>query len=233
MGTTSLPSAASQAEPAIPGYRGARGAILVELKREPGLTIRGLMQRLGLSANAVRHHLKELEAEGLVEHGRTRHGVGAPPHAFRLAAAAEPLFPSGYADALTALLEGVAEREGREAVVALLERHLAGLVPDAAAHPPGTPAERMTQLAGLRTAQGYMAEGAAGPCCGTLVEHHCPIRAVAERFPEVCAAEQKVVALALGGTVERRRHLLAGDGACEYHVRFADGEGGPENGSTR
>ena len=48
MGTTSLPSAATQAEPAIPGYRGARGAILVELKREPGLTIRGLMQRLGL-----------------------------------------------------------------------------------------------------------------------------------------------------------------------------------------
>jgi predicted ArsR family transcriptional regulator len=90
----------------------------------------------------------------------------------------------------------------------------------------------MARLAELRTAQGYMAEGAAGPCCGTLVEHHCPIRAVAERFPEVCAAEQRVVALALGGSVERRRHLLAGDGACEYHVRFADGARGPDNGTT-
>ena len=85
---TSLPlPAALPAEPALPGYRGARGAILVELKREPGLTIRGLMRRLGLSANAVRHHLRELEAERLVEHDRARHGVGAPRHAFRLAAA--------------------------------------------------------------------------------------------------------------------------------------------------
>ena len=105
---TSLPlPAALPAEPALPGYRGARGAILVELKREPGLTIRGLMQRLGLSANAVRHHLRELEAERMVEHHRARHGVGAPRHAFPLAAAAEPLFPSGYADALTALLDGI------------------------------------------------------------------------------------------------------------------------------
>ncbi|HJS47288.1 MAG TPA: winged helix-turn-helix transcriptional regulator, partial [Gemmatimonadales bacterium] len=150
MGTSLPPSAALPAEPALPGYRGARGAILLELKREPGLTIRGLMQRLGLSANAVRHHLRELEGERLVEHDRARHGVGAPRHAFRLAAAAEPLFPSGYAEALTALLDGVEEREGRGAVVAMLERHLATLVPEEA---PAAPAERMARLAGLRTAQ--------------------------------------------------------------------------------
>jgi DeoR family suf operon transcriptional repressor len=229
MGTASLPFSPLGAEQALPGYRGARGAVLLELKREPGLTIRGLMQRLGLSASAVRHHLRELEAEGLVEHRRQRHGVGAPSHAYHLAPAAEPLFPTGYADTLTALLDGVEAREGREAVVALLERHLGALIPAAES---GAPGERMARLAELRTAQGYMAEGAAGPCCGTLVEHHCPIRAVAERFPEVCAAEQRVVALALGGSVERRRHLLAGDGACEYHVRFADGARGPDNGTT-
>ena len=56
---------------------------------------------------------------------------------------------------------------------------------------------------------------------------------LAERFPEVCAAEERAVARVLGGTVERRRHLLAGDGACEYHVRFADGARGPENGRPR
>ena len=67
---------------------------------------------------------------------------------------------------------------------------------------------------------GYMAEGQASFCCGTLTEHNCAIREVAERFPEVCAAEERFLASVLGGTVERRRHMLHGCGGCEYQVRF-------------
>ena len=106
MGTT-LPTVGESSRE-LPGYKGSRGEILLELKREPGLSIRGLMDRLRLSANAVRHHLKELEAEGLVEHARAPKGVGAPPHAYRLSARAEALFPTGYARAITAMLDQVA-----------------------------------------------------------------------------------------------------------------------------
>lgn len=223
MGTT-LPTVGESSRE-LPGYKGSRSEILLELKREPGLSIRDLMDRLRLSANAVRHHLKELEAEGLVEHARAPKGVGAPPHAYRLAPRAESLFPTGYARAITAMLDQVAAREGREAAVALLEQHLGEVAEEfAAARGIGDAGARMTRFAQIRTAEGYMAEGAAGPCCGTLVEHHCPIRAVAERFPEVCAVEARVIARALGGTVERKRHMLAGDSACEYKVSFAGGE---------
>ncbi|MGH7676496.1 MAG: helix-turn-helix domain-containing protein, partial [Gemmatimonadales bacterium] len=51
-------------------HKGLRGEILVALKRAQPLTARDLADRLGVSPNAVRHHLKELEAETLVVYGR-------------------------------------------------------------------------------------------------------------------------------------------------------------------
>ena len=45
----------------LPAHKGLRGDILVALKREQPLTARDLAQRLGVSPNAIRHHLKELE----------------------------------------------------------------------------------------------------------------------------------------------------------------------------
>ena len=45
------------------GHKGQRGAVLVQLKRGQRLTAKELAARLGVSLNAVRHHLKELEGE--------------------------------------------------------------------------------------------------------------------------------------------------------------------------
>jgi DeoR family suf operon transcriptional repressor len=68
--------------------------------------------------------------------------------------------------------------------------------------------------------EGYMAEVTALAGSGTLTEHNCAIPAVAERFPEICAAEARFLADVLGAQVERREHMLDGCSACEYHVRF-------------
>jgi len=209
-----------------PGYRGARGQVLLELKRSGRLTVKELGIQIGLSLNAVRHHLKELEAAGLVVYERVQSGaVGAPRFAYRLSAAGESLFPQGYKETLRQLLDHLVAREGREAAVAFLvsryEELEARLAPELAG---ATPAERMRIVTRAREEEGYMAEGHATFCCGTLTEHHCAIREVAERFPEICAAEGRFLERALGGQVERRLHLLGGDGACEYKVRF-----GPES----
>jgi predicted ArsR family transcriptional regulator len=62
--------------------------------------------------------------------------------------------------------------------------------------------------------------GGAGSGAGTLTEHNCAIQAVAERFPEICAAEARFLSDVLGAQVERREYILSGCSACEYHVRF-------------
>jgi DeoR family suf operon transcriptional repressor len=203
------------------GLRGSRGTVLIELKRGNSLTAKELAARLGTSLNAVRHHLKELEADALVQYERQHRGVGAPTFAYRLSAAGEALFPRRYEATLTDLLDYVVRRDGRASAVAVLEARY-----DALAHRLGqelagaTPSERMAAVAQLLSDEGYMAEGTASAGSGTLIEHNCAVQAVAERFPEVCAAEARFLAAALGAEVDRRGHILSGCSACEYRVHF-------------
>jgi DeoR family suf operon transcriptional repressor len=203
------------------GHKGHRGAVLTLLKRSQPLTARELAVRLGVSLNAVRHHLKELEVEGLVFYRREHRGVGAPVFAYRLSPAGEELFPRGYCQALTAILGTVAAREGREAAVGLLESYFQLLADRIRGQLAGVPpADRLTVVARALSEEGYMAEVTPGEGAAVLTEHNCPIPAVAERFPEVCAAEGRFLADVLSAEVERTGHILSGCPACEYRVRF-------------
>src|SRR6267143_1266809 len=160
--------------PQLTAHKGLRAEILLALKRAQPLTAKQLAHQLGVSVNAIRHHLKELEAAGLIGYGREQRGVGAPTFAYRLSPDGEGLFPRAYEETLTQLLQRVAEQGGRQAAVGLFR----------------------------------------------LSEHNCAIRAVAERFPEVCAAEERFLRDVLGAAVERRAHIASGCNACEYVITF-------------
>jgi DeoR family suf operon transcriptional repressor len=196
--------------------------VLAELKRAQRLTARQLAAALGMSLNATRRHLRDLEAEGLIQHERQHRGVGAPVFAYRLSSGGEALFPRRYEATLLELLDRLVGREGREVAVATLEEHFGAMAGRLGAETVAMdPAARLQAVARAMTAEGYMAEAeAADATFGTLVEHNCAIQAIAERFPELCAAEARFLEEVLGASVERRGHILAGCGACEYHVRF-------------
>src|SRR2546430_11350197 len=68
----------------LTAHKGLRAEILLALKRAQPLTAKQLAHQLGVSVNAIRHHLKELEAEALIAYGREQRGVGAPTFAYRL-----------------------------------------------------------------------------------------------------------------------------------------------------
>ena len=207
------------------GQKGPRSAVLVQLKLARRLTAKELAERLGVSLNAARHHLKELEAGGLVAYERENRGVGAPAFAYGLTVAGESLFPRRYEETLTTLLEQMVQRDGREAAVALLESHFAELSRRLNAELADcTPAQRLHALGRVLSDEGYMAEVRTGPGEGTLTEHNCAIPAVAERFPEICAAEARFLADVVGARVERRGHMLSGCSSCEYHVRFGSAQ---------
>lgn len=218
MGAT-LPLLAKDSVPL--GQKGQRGAVLVQLKRAQHLTAKELAARLGVSLNAARHHLKELEAEGLVEYQREHRGVGKPAFAYRLSSAGEALFPRRYEETLTAILDQMVERDGRPAAVTLLESYFAGLTRRLQAElRDAAPPERLRALGRALCQEGYMAEVTTDAEGGTVTEHNCAIPAVATRFPEICAAEARFLSDVLHADVERRGHMLAGCSACEYHVRF-------------
>lgn len=205
-----------------PAYGGLRGTILLELKKSQGLTAKELATRAGVSLNAVRHHIRELEAEQLIAYERQHRGVGAPPFAYRLTSGGHALFPRRYEAALTEVLDHVVEQQGRNAAVALLEARYERLTQQLQQELSGADsAQKLIAMARLLSDDGYMAEArSAADESGTLIEHNCAIQTVAERFPEICAAEAKFLAAVLGGEVQREHHILAGCSACEYRVRF-------------
>ncbi len=203
------------------GHKGQRGAVMTQLKRAQPLTARELAIRLGVSLNAVRHHLKELEVEGLISYQREHRGVGAPVFAYRLSRAGEELFPRRYREALTAMLDAVAAREGRHAAVALLGSYFEVLAGRIRARLEGASAEqRLGLVAAALSEEGFMAESSVANGVAVLTAHNCALPRVAERFPELCSAEAKFLADVLEGEVQRTDHMLSGCAACEYHVRF-------------
>ncbi len=224
-------SVADFAELSLPlAYKGPRGAILVELKRAAPLTAKNLADRLGLSLNAVRHHLKELEAECLIHYRREQRGLGAPTFAYHLNPAGESLFPQRYKEMLTEVLERVVESSGRAAVVSALEQRYSALSRRLQAElADAPPSRRMEAVMQALIEGGFMAEWEEQKGSFRLTEHNCAIRAVAERFPEVCAAEAKFLQEVLAAVVERRAHILSGCSACEYSVQFSqpDASGSP------
>jgi DeoR family suf operon transcriptional repressor len=205
------------------GYRGIRAAVLLQLKRSEVLTTRELASLVGASLNAVRHHLRELEEQGLVEYERQHRGVGAPVFAYRLTPAGEALFPKRYEATLTSLLDHMVKRDGHAGTVARLESRYDAMAVQLNEQLSDAPLEeRLAALAQLLTSEGYMAETSISGSTATLTEHNCAIRLVAERFPEICAAEARFLGAVLGGAVQRERHILSGCSACEYRINFEE-----------
>jgi DeoR family suf operon transcriptional repressor len=60
-----------------------------------------------------------------------------------------------------------------------------------------------------------------------LIEHNCPIRAVAEAFPAACACEAALFTDALEARVVRTDHIAAGAPRCRYVITCPRTRGGP------
>lgn len=209
--------------PALAAQKGLRGQILAELKRNQPLTAKKLADRHGVTTTAVRRHLKELEAEQLVDYRREQRGQGAPTFVYRLSAAGEALFPKRYEEALTAVLAFVERRGGREAVRQFFAERF-GEEADKlkAGLQTASLTERLAAVRDLLSRQGFMPEISTEGDAVRISEHNCAVHAVAERFPEVCHEELRFLEEVLGARVERQRHIVSGCNACEYTVSVSD-----------
>ena len=212
--------------PGLAGHRGLRGDILLELKRMQPLTAKQLADVFEVSANAVRRHLKELEAEGLVDYGREQRGTGAPTFTYRLSRDGEALFPNHYGQALTEILAYVAQQSGREAVQAMFAQRFRAHADRLRAElADATLEERVTAVVKLLSAQGFMAAWKIEKDTVMLAEHHCAVRAVAEQFPEICAAEVEFLREVLQSDLQRDSYIPDGCNACQYTINLGEGPG--------
>ena len=219
---------------AISGLRGLRAQILLEIKKSQPVTAKELSSVFGVSVNAVRRHLKELELDGSINYGREQRGMGAPVFVYRLTARGDGLFSNRYEDALTGLLQHIEEQAGRGEINRLFVDQFRARAESLKTELADQPVEmRLQRLVRLLSEEGYMAEWNTTDGTIRLAEHNCAIRAVAERYPEVCAAERKFLTEVLAAQVERRTHITEGSSSCEYSITPGEVGGGGVGGGTR
>lgn len=185
-----------------------------------------LAERLHLSPMAIRLHLYALQAERLVTYEEETRPVGRPAKLWRLTAAADRLFPEGYAELAQSLLGSIGKAFGKAGLNRLLAIRTRNQIDAYGRRMAGRTslATRLRMLAAIRTEEGYMADvRRQGTGEYLLVENHCPICAAAAACTGLCAGEREVFQAVLGQgiSVTRTEHIVAGARRCAYRVSAA------------
>ena len=183
-----------------------------------------LAESLQISPQAIRRHLKDLEADGLIEHQAQQEGMGRPNYLYGLSRAGRDHFPHRYSDFAMSFLDAVVETAGQEQVEVILKKQWQKKAADYRDHlGSGSLSERLEKLVSLRQAEGYMAEVTPAETHGKegflLMEHHCAIAEVAESFPIVCGNELEMFEEILPDCqVERTQWINEGEHQCGYII---------------
>jgi predicted ArsR family transcriptional regulator len=206
-----------------PAERKTRRAIVKLLKTEGPIDSAQLAGHLGVTAMAVRQHLYALQKEGLVTSEERPGPVGRPAKFWQLTREADRLFPDAYAELNVALIDALQDTFGAEGLNRVLSARCARQQSDYAKRIfPADPLEKkLSELAFVRTEEGYMAEVRdEGGGSYLLVENHCPICAAANACQGFCTTELELFRSILGPgvKVERVEHIVSGDKRCAYRV---------------
>ena len=197
--------------------------ILQFLIKSGQATAQTLAEGLSVSPQAIRRHLKDLQAEELVEHQAMQSGMGRPNYIYQLSSKGRAQFPSQYDQFAVSLLDTLTETVGAEQVGAILRQQWQRKAQhyfDTIGH--GPLAERVRQLVELRQAEGYMTELHSGDDENTYIitEYNCAISEVAASYPAVCGHELSMFAVALPDCqVDRTHWLVRGEHLCGYKIQ--------------
>ena len=214
--------------------------ILQRLLKQGQTTAHELATELDMSPQAIRRHLKDLEAEELISYKTRTAGMGRPQHLYQLSRQGRDRLrrtlsdrPDSHGEFAVSLLDTLAETVGYEQMSAILQKQWerkALLYRDRVGT--GCLQERVANLVELRKAEGFMAEWYAvnssdldkGTSRFIMTEHNCAISNVAESFPSVCGHELQMFATVLPDCVVERTHwIINGEHRCGYLVQ-AQGE---------
>jgi len=206
-----------------PGTRGRIARLILE---NGPVTASSLSTRLGLTPAAVRRHLDNLLADGLIEARSARtygsRGRGRPARLFAITDAGRSAFEHAYDDLATSALRFLAERAGPDAVAEFARRQIAELERRYQQTLESAPlSERVRILAEALSADGYAASASGSPAGvggEQLCQHHCPVAHVAAKYPQLCEAETEAFGRLLGTPVQRLATIAHGDGICTTHI---------------
>jgi DeoR family transcriptional regulator, suf operon transcriptional repressor len=204
--------------------KSTRDRIMQTLLRQPRTTINELAVAVGINPISVRHHLTNLQVEGLVATEEERHGVGRPRLVYFLTEAGTERFPTRYLRLTTRLLAQMKESMPEPVVSKLFAQMADGLAEEYASQMKGLNMEERLDLAKtLLTEEGFDIQWEKTGSQYQIHEITCPYLQIGLSHPEVCTVDQTLISRMLAVPAEKVQCLLQGDAHCTYVVQAEAG----------
>src|SRR5690349_23422780 len=194
--------------------------VLELLRRNGRCSAEAVARDLGLTTNAVRQHLTNLEREGLVHSHPERSGRGRPSLLFALTERADSVFPKRYGQLATMVLQEVQEMGGPDALDEVfarvatrhanaIEMDLDGLDFD----------EKLRRVVAWIGRAGTLVEQAESPEGVKITIHNCPFRNTALKFPQVCTITPQLISRLTDAAISQADSIHRRDPYCSFVVQ--------------
>ncbi len=197
--------------------QGTRDTILGLLIERREARVEDLASALEITPAAVRRHLDNLRADGLVDARTVRQHTGRPYYTYHATEKANGVLPSGYADLMERMLRNLGTREDVTTGVAtsLAERHRDEMSPWSA----GDLEVRVGQVTESLRPEGILDHWYEDDDGFHLLNDQCPYLRAAEISGLPCESDRRAIELLMGSSVEQIHRIVDGAPCCEYVVR--------------
>ena len=200
--------------------KSTRDRILQTLQRNPRSTINALAEAVGINPISVRHHLNNLQVEGLISAEDERHGVGRPRLVYLLTESGQERFPTRYLRLTSRLLDQLKESLPGPIVSKLFLQMAEDMAAEYAAQMKDLPMEeRLAFMKTLLAEEGFNIEWEKSQDGYQIHEISCPYLQIGQSHPEVCTMDQTLISRMLAVPAEKIRCILSGDSQCTYVVQ--------------
>ncbi len=201
---------------------GTREHVLEFLVQRREARVEELARELAISPVAVRRHLDNLRADGLVDVRSVKQATGRPYYAYHPTERALGSLPAGYADLLERVLRSVEDREDvTSAVASRMAESVAARHVGEVGH--AVQGERIVQVTESLRQEGILDGWHAEHDGYHLVNGSCPYLKAAEVSKLPCESDRKAIELLLGTDVVQLNRIVDGSPVCEYLVKATAG----------
>ena len=199
--------------------RSTRMEVLELLRRKGQASAETIASDLGVTPNAVRQHLTNLEREGLVISHPERGARGRPALLFSLTERADSVFPKRYGQLATMVLQEIRDMGGEAALDDLfarvatrhagaIQRDLEGLSFD----------QKVDKVVAWIGRAGTLAQKEETEEGVKVTIHNCPFRNTALKFPQVCSITPHLLSQLLDTAVSQSDSIHRRDPFCSFVV---------------
>jgi len=193
---------------------------LQTLLRQPRRTINELAEAVSINPISVRHHLTNLQMEGLVSAEEERHGVGRPRLVYALTEDGMEKFPTRYLRLTTRLLAQMKESMPGPIVSKLFSQIADDLASEYSEQMNGlSMEERLDFVKDMLAEEGFTVEWEKKGNEYQIHEISCPYYQIGVAHPEVCTVDQDLISKMLAVPANKIECILSGGAHCTYVVQ--------------